>query len=169
VSDEIREIGSIQNPVFVPFQVGGIQIENSRQSLDEGKGGIQIDTGVIIEEVQKTLILPSTHMGNSGRNIGVALQDLFEMLEAEKFRFFRAGTNVEQDSFLFVHDHLIEGKEPLIVGIEPLYQELEFEPDDSGMIQDPLRQSEGVVVIGVIGRKAVKIGKLFQDTKIPFV
>jgi hypothetical protein len=66
-------------------------------------------------------------------------------------------------------EELVEWKEAMVARRKLLDDELQLEPQDSGVVDDRFRHCEGVAVVGMVRGKAVQIRDLVEDLSVPLV
>ena len=151
------------------LQIFRSEVEGEGESGPETVGGVEVDTGMIVQEVHERSELEPSHMGDGGGEVREPIEDLPEMDESHEFIPLRAIPDVEEEALFLFHDQLIEGEKPPIMGIQPLDLEVYLDPDDTGMSHHPFGVREGVAVVGMIRGETVQIGELFEEFDIPFV
>jgi len=103
------------------------------------------------------------------RQVGISFKKLYEIIYADEAVSYGSGSDVEKESFPFVDDHFVQGKEPFIMRIEHLHKKLELEAEYPWMVKEISRHTECVIIVGMICREAVKFRILFQHLQVPFV
>ena len=121
------------------------------------------------QEFPERTVLERPHVGDDRGEIRIAGEKPPEGGDAHELVSHRSRSDVEEEPLSLCHDQLAEGEEPLVVGGEPLDEELELETENPGMVEEVGGHREAVFVVGMEGRKAVEIRQLRQDFPIPVV
>ena len=83
-------------------------------------------------------------MGDGCGEIGIAGEEPPERGDADELVSHRPVPTWRRSRFPLRHDQFVQGEEPLVVGGEPLDEELQLETEDPGVVEERLGHGKAV-------------------------